>query len=210
VILVIQKGNYELKIRCESDLLPASKEHVYCVGFYTTPYIWVYIQSWHTWPAQREATSCTRFYVQDWRWIWKFFDSNPCELILLHWFLRWYLYLFKISCRAEVVTSLCKSVTATSGLTSSGCRPHTSSIWPWSGAPKVCFYGTFIGSLRQKIFLCGIFMCGGNWQGHTSPHTLVTLKVCRHLLGGEDNCPQKLWYVNTKNYLAKKHGNRSW
>jgi hypothetical protein len=32
-----------------------------------------------------------------------------------------------------------------------------------------------------KIFLCGIFMmCGGNWQGHTSPHTLVMLEVCRH------------------------------
>jgi hypothetical protein len=37
-------------------------------------------------------------------------------------------HLFKILCRAEVVTSLRKSVTATSGLLSSGCRPHTSSI----------------------------------------------------------------------------------
>jgi hypothetical protein len=27
-----------------------------------------------------------------------------------------------------------------------------------------------------KIFLCGIFVCGGNWQGHTSPHTLVMLE----------------------------------
>ncbi len=34
-----------------------------------------------------------------------------------------------------------------------------------------------------KMFLCGIFMCGGNWQGHTSPHTLVTLEVCRHTFG---------------------------
>jgi hypothetical protein len=35
-----------------------------------------------------------------------------------------------------------------------------------------------------KIFLCGIvIMCGGNWQGHTSPHTLVTLEVCRHTFG---------------------------
>ncbi len=31
---MIQKGKYKLKIRCESDLLPASKEHVYRVGFY--------------------------------------------------------------------------------------------------------------------------------------------------------------------------------
>jgi hypothetical protein len=35
-----------------------------------------------------------------------------------------------------------------------------------------------------KIFLCGIFMmCGGNWQGHISPHTLVTLEVCRYTFG---------------------------
>jgi hypothetical protein len=35
-----------------------------------------------------------------------------------------------------------------------------------------------------KIFLCGIFMmCGGNWRGHTSPHTLVMLEVCRRTFG---------------------------
>jgi hypothetical protein len=35
-----------------------------------------------------------------------------------------------------------------------------------------------------KIFLCDIFMmCGGNWRGHTSPHTLVTLEVCRRTFG---------------------------
>jgi hypothetical protein len=33
--------------RCKSDLKPASKEHAYCVGFYTIPYIQVHIQSWH-------------------------------------------------------------------------------------------------------------------------------------------------------------------
>ncbi len=35
-----------------------------------------------------------------------------------------------------------------------------------------------------KIFLCDIFiMCGGNWRGHTSPHTLVLLEVCRRTFG---------------------------
>jgi hypothetical protein len=62
-----------------------------------------------------------------------------------------------------------------------------------------------------KIFLSGIFkMWGGNWQGHTSPHTLDMREVCRHTFGWDGNCPQKLWYVNTKNYPAKKHGDRSW
>jgi hypothetical protein len=60
-----------------------------------------------------------------------------------------------------------------------------------------------------KIFVCGIFMCEV-WQDHTCPHILVMLEVCGILLGGDSNCPQKLWYVNTKTYLAKKHGNQSW
>ncbi len=34
-------------------------------------------------------------------------------------------------------------------LTPSGCRPHTSSICPWSGRPKVHLYNTFLGSLRH-------------------------------------------------------------
>jgi hypothetical protein len=59
------------------------------------------------------------------------------------------------------------------------------------------------------FFLCGIFMCGGNRQGHTSPHT-SRLRYVGMLLGGGGNCSQKLWYVNTTNYLAKKHGNQSW
>jgi hypothetical protein len=27
---------------------------------------------------------------------------------------------------------------------------HTSSVWPWSGMPKVRLYGTFLGGLHQK------------------------------------------------------------
>ncbi len=35
-----------------------------------------------------------------------------------------------------------------------------------------------------RIFVSGIFMMyGGNWQGHTSPHTLVTLEVYRRTFG---------------------------
>ncbi len=37
----------------------------------------------------------------------------------------------------------------TIGLTSSGCQPHMSSIWPWSGMPKVRLYDTFLGGLRH-------------------------------------------------------------
>ncbi len=41
----------------------------------------------------------------------------------------------------------------TIGLTSSGCHPHTSSVWPWSGAPKVPSYGT-------KVPLYGTYLDG--------------------------------------------------
>ncbi len=77
-------------------------------------------------------------------------------------------------------------------------------------AAAVAAYCTGCLLFFVKIFLCGIFMCEGNWQGHSSPHNLVTLRYVGILLGGDGNCPPKLWYVNTKNYLAKKHGNRSW
>ncbi len=122
VLCWYQKGKYELKIRCESDLLPTSKEYVYCAGFCTIPYIRAYIWSWHTWLAQKETTSCTRFLYRIGVGLDTILNSNPCDLISLHWFLWWYLCLFKISYRAEGVTSLHRSVTATSELTSAGCH----------------------------------------------------------------------------------------
>jgi hypothetical protein len=58
---------------------------------------------------------------------------------------------FKISTRAEVVTSLCRSVTATSNLTSAGCHltPLASDLG--RGHPKVHLYGTFVSGLRQGL-----------------------------------------------------------
>ncbi len=42
-----QKGNYLIKTKDKSDLQLTYEEHVYHVGFYTIPYIWVHIWSWH-------------------------------------------------------------------------------------------------------------------------------------------------------------------
>jgi hypothetical protein len=47
-----------------------------------------------------------------------------------------------------------------------------------------------------KIFLSGIFMCGGNRQVHTSPHTPVMLEVCRHTFGWG-------WYLSPKIVVCK-------
>ncbi len=50
-----------------------------------------------------------------------------------------------------------------------------------AAAAAVYCWGCFL--FIVKIFLYGIFMCGGNRQDHISPHTLVTLEVCRRTFG---------------------------
>ncbi len=88
---------------------------MYCVGFYTSSYVHVHIWSCHTWTAGKETTSCTRVYVQVWHWIGYIFNSNPCDLISVQWFLLGYLNKFKISHQADVVTSPRSNVTMVCG-----------------------------------------------------------------------------------------------
>jgi hypothetical protein len=55
-------------------------------------------------------------------------------------------------------------------------------------------------AFNVKIFVCGIFMMCGGIGKVTPPLTLSScLRYVGILLGGVGNCPQKLWYVNTKN-----------
>ncbi len=55
-----------------------------------------------------------------------------------------------------------------------------------------------------KIFLCGIFMCEGNWQGHTSPHTLVMLEVCRRTFGWGRYLSSKIVVCKYQKLASKK------
>jgi hypothetical protein len=51
-----------------------------------------------------------------------------------------------------------------------------------AGAAAIAYcWGCFL--FIVKIFLCGIFVFGGNWQGHTSPHTLIMLEVYKRIFG---------------------------
>ncbi len=127
-----------------------SEEHVYHIGFYTILYIQAYLWSWHTWPAAKEATYYMGVNVQSNRWTGSILRLSLYDLIDRHWFLRRYLVVFKVSFCNEVVTP---GVTATSALTSAECQCHTSSIWPWSGMPKVRVYNTFLGGLRQLYLM---------------------------------------------------------
>ncbi len=76
----------------------------------------MHIRSCHTWTAGKETTSCTGVYLQDWRWIGYIFNSNPCNLIPVHWFLWGYLNVFRISHWAEVVIYPRRNVTMVCGV----------------------------------------------------------------------------------------------
>jgi hypothetical protein len=56
------------------------------------------------------------------------------------------------------------------------------------------------------------FMCGGNWQGHTAPHTLITLEVCRHTFGWGQKLSSKNVVCKYQKLatIAKQRGNRCW
>jgi hypothetical protein len=57
----------------------------------------------------------------------------------------------------------------------------------------------------EDIFLCGIFiMCGGNWRGDTSPHTLVTLEVCRCTFGWGRKLSSKIVVCKYQKLASKK------
>jgi hypothetical protein len=56
-----------------------------------------------------------------------------------------------------------------------------------------------------QIFLCGIFMmCVGNRGGHTSPHTLVTLEVCRRTFGWGRKLSLKIVVCKYQKLASKK------
>ncbi len=66
--------------------------------------------------CHKETTSCTRCYVQDGHWMRNVSNSYPCDLIIsLCWFLSGDIFLIQDFLPDEVVT-------ATSGLTSTGCH----------------------------------------------------------------------------------------
>ncbi len=106
-------------------------------------------QDWGGVPCQLQkgATYYTGVNVQGNRWTGSILRSSSLDLIDWHRFQWRYLVVFKVSFRGEVVTP---GVTATSVLTSAKCQCHTSSVWPWSGAPKVRLYDTFLGGLRHS------------------------------------------------------------
>jgi hypothetical protein len=131
------------------------------VGFYTIPYIQAHIfgvgsanTRKHHCPMLERISSRTRSLRTWWSLYGKYlyFLSIRLNIIALIpirqyfsmiWFLAFGWNVESVNLPDEVVNLWIFTV----GLTSSGCRHHTSSFWPWSGMPKVCLYNTFLGSL---------------------------------------------------------------
>ncbi len=76
-------------------------------------------------------------------------------------------------------------------LASSGCLPHTSSVWPWSGAPKVRLYDTFMSGLRQ----------------HKAKTTVPTKKLKASFKAYSSNFSHGIKLFSTYPYVAKDMGN---
>ncbi len=100
-------------------------------------------------PAQKEATHNTGINIPRDCWSGSILKSSTCDLIYLHRFLQRYIVIFKISTRAEVVTSPHRSITATSELTSAGCHLTHLASDLGQACQKVLLYGTFVSCLRH-------------------------------------------------------------
>jgi hypothetical protein len=138
-----------------------------CVGFYMIPYIWAHIfgvgsantRKCHR-PMQERISSCTRSLCMWWPLDGKYlyFLSVWLNIIALIPIRQYFsmIQFLAVGWNIESVNLPDEVVNLwifTIGLTSSGCQPHTSSVWPWSGMPKVRVYGTFMSGLRH-YFLC--------------------------------------------------------
>ncbi len=137
------------------------------IGFYTIPYIQVHIlalallmpESIIFW-RQKESPHILNHFVHEGRWMAIGWPLDGRYLYLLSiclnisalipirryfsmiWFLAVGWNIESVNLPNEVVNLWIFTV----GLTLSGCRPHMSSVWPWSGGPKVHLYNTFLGS----------------------------------------------------------------
>jgi hypothetical protein len=152
-----------LRLADEMIFSLCARSRANCVGFYTIPYIQVHIfgvgsanaRKCHR-PTPERISSRTRSLRTWWPLDGKYlyFLSIWLNIIALIPIRRYFsmIRFLAVGWNIESVNlpdEVANLWIFTIGLTSSGCRPHTSSVWPWSGAPKVCLYDTFLGGLHH-------------------------------------------------------------
>ncbi len=146
-----------------------ARSHVVCEDFYTLPYIRAHIlgvglsnagkcnfqcrkESYHV----LDHLICDRYWMAvGWSLDRSIFTSYLYDLVLetntIRQYFSWFNFLW-VDWNIEsdnLPDKVMNMWIFTIWLTLSGCQPHTSSIWPWSGMPKVHLYNTFLGSLRH-------------------------------------------------------------
>ncbi len=87
------------------------------------------------------------FYVQDWRWMGGIFNSYPCDLVSLYWFLSGNIFLIQDFLPDEMVNLWIFTL----GLTSAGCWPHMPSIWPLVRRANVRYISTFVRYISRQL-----------------------------------------------------------
>ncbi len=144
-------------------------------GFYMIPYIRAHIlvlalltpESVNFW-RRKESHHVLDHFIRDGRWMAIRWPLDGKYLYLLSVWLNiialipiWQYFsmirFLVVGWNIESVNLLDEVVNLwifTIGLTLSGCWPHTPSVWPWSGAPKVRLYDTFLGGLHQDVVKC--------------------------------------------------------
>ena len=155
------------------------RSHVNRVGFYTIPYIQAHILGVgsanarkHHRPMPERISSRTRsphtWWLLDGKYL--YFLSiwlNIIALIPIQQYFSMIRFLpggwneESLNLPDEVVTT---GVTVTSVLTSAGCQHHMSSIWPWSGVPKVHLLNTFLGGLCHEYVKLAWELTGKPWR----------------------------------------------
>ena len=159
IVWVIENWNYELKISWRNDLQPTHERSCQSCRFLHDPihlsaYLGVGSANARKWQflTPERISSRTRSPHMWWPFDGKYlyFLSVWLSIVALIPIRQYFsiIQFLAVGWNNESVNLPDEVVNLwifTIGLTLSGCRPHISSIWPWSGTPKVCLYDTFLG-----------------------------------------------------------------
>ncbi len=113
-------------------------------------------RNWHIANARKNPYPVLDLYIQDWHWVGSIFNSYPCDLVSLYWFLSGNIFLIQDFLPDEMVNLWIFIL----GLTSARCQPHTSSIWPLVRCAKSTFV-RYISTFVQYISRQLMTMVGG-------------------------------------------------
>jgi hypothetical protein len=150
--------------------IPYTRAHVVGVGlsnagkyiFFRLERIFLRMRSPCTWESLNGCWMSVR-----WEYLYSsFVGLHIVALIPIRQYFSWFYFLqSKWNIESENLPDEVMNLRIfTIWLALSGCQPHTSSIWPWLGMPKVHLYNTFLGGLHQAVGVA-VVVDGGKGGG---------------------------------------------